>query len=274
MHGPEPTGIVAGIVQCDAHGWSRRSLTVAGVTPSGGVELWSARLDDFSGMQTHAAPDDGPRALGIADALSRSRFLTARALLRRILAERLQCDPAGLRFGTSAHGKPVLQDIGQPTPGLHFNLSHAGGWLLIATRAAGPVGVDLEFPRTGVDLERLARRVFTPAERAALLRRAEDPQDGPERRFYDCWTRKEALLKCLGTGFAGGAAAFEVGVGREPVRVVTPGHGSGVVCVTSFAPPQGRHAAVAWACDGRGAALSDGVGADGITARWWLEPAS
>lgn len=307
LHGPEPTGIVPRIVPCDAHGWSRRSLAVAGVTPSGGLDLWLARLDDFSlsGFPSDAvdAVDvaEAARAARIADPLARSRHLVSRALLRGILAQHLQCAPGALQLAVSAHGKPVLS-APEPSPGvapsLHFNLSHAGGWLLVATRTAGPVGVDLEFPRAGIDPERLAGRVFTPSERADLQQAAKDSAAMARRRFYDGWTRKEALLKCLGTGFSGGAAAFEVGTGRHTVRVATPGHGVGSAWVTSVALPATMiagelgtspreaatpdapsmpgevHAALAWASCGPEQDAGDGPDAEAVSARHWLEPAA
>jgi 4'-phosphopantetheinyl transferase len=283
---------------------------VAGVTPSGGLDLWLARLDDFSlsGFPSDAvdAVDvaEAARAARIADPLARSRYLVSRALLRGILAQHLRCAPGALQLAVSAHGKPVLS-APEPSPGvapsLHFNLSHAGGWLLVATRTAGPVGVDLEFPRAGIDPERLAGRVFTPTERADLQQAAKDSAAAARRRFYDGWTRKEALLKCLGTGFAGGASSFEVGTGRHTARVATPGHGAAAAWVTSVALPemmmasdgQGSsrrdratpdgpsmagevHAAVAWATCGPEQDAGEGPDAEAVSvrhcARHWLEP--
>jgi 4'-phosphopantetheinyl transferase len=282
LHGPEPTGIVPRIVQCDAHGWSRRSLAVAGVSAPGGLELWLARLDDFVQDDPPSDRDEAVRAAGIADPIARSHYLVSRALLRRILAGRLHCDPQGLRFSASTYGKPGLYaddpsaaDRVSPglKPSLHFNLSHAGGWLLVATREAGPVGVDLEVPRAGVDMERLASRVFSPAERAALQQASKDSPAAARRRFYGCWTRKEALLKCLGTGFAGGAAAFDVGAGPGAIRVATPGHAIAAVCVASLDWPPG-HAAVAWSATGPGSGSVADPLVDPVTARWWLEPAA
>lgn len=255
LHGPEPTGIVPRIVQRGTHGWSRRSLAVAGATPSGDVvrgtpdrasaaacdlELWLARLDEFPSDGAAISADESARAARMADPSARARYLASRTLLRRILAARLRCGATDLRFVPAAHGKPVLEAV-DPTatadPPVHFNLSHAGGWLLVAVRASGPVGVDLEFPRTGVDPDRLAARVFTPTEHAALQRAAKESGAAAERWFFGCWTRKEALLKCLGTGFAGGASAFEVGAGPQTVRVPAPGHGHAAVRVVSLELP-------------------------------------
>ncbi len=289
MHGLEQTGIVPRIVQCDDHGWSRRSLAVvAGITPTGepsldaqpsasaagvGVDLWLARLEDFGASEGEpVAPsgaEESARAARFADPVARSRYLASRRLLRGILAQPLKRQPDTLEFEVSRHGKPKL--VAQDGPALHFNLSHAGGWLLIATCVDGPIGVDLEFPRDGIDLARLARRVFSPAEQAGLQRATERSAAAGRHWFFGCWTRKEALLKCLGTGFAGGASAFEVGVEPTMHRVSTPGYGYESVCVHSLVLPElpaapGRAYAAVAAPQGPG---------DGAILRYhWLEPAA
>jgi hypothetical protein len=144
----------------------------------------------------------------------------------------------------------------------------------------------------------LADRVFTSSERADLQQTAKDSAAAARRRFYDGWTRKEALLKCLGTGFAGGASSFEVGTGRHTARVATPGHGVGSAWVTSVALPetmiageQGTarreavtpdapsmrgevHAALAWASCGPEQDAGDEPGVEAVSARHWLEPAA
>ena len=74
------------------------------------------------------------------------------------------------------------------------------------------VGVDL------VEVERVARlwaegserflaRVFTPAERAYCLARAH-PAESLAARF----AAKEAVMKCLGTGWTGGVGFGQIGV--------------------------------------------------------------
>jgi 4'-phosphopantetheinyl transferase len=296
LHGLEQTGIVPRTVQCDDHGWSRRSLAaVAGITPTGepsldappsasavgvDVDLWLARLDDLGASEGEpvgpSGIDESARAARIADPVARSRYLASRRLLRGILAQRLKRQPDTLEFEVSHHGKPRL--VVEDGPALHFNLSHAGGWLLIATRVDGPIGVDLEFPRDGIDLGRLARRVFSPAEQAGLQRATERSAAAGQRWFFGCWTRKEALLKCLGTGFAGGASAFEVGVEPTMHRVSTPGHGCDSVCVNSLelpeltAAPARAHAAVAWSSQDLSVAAPRGPGDGAILRYHWVDP--
>ncbi|MDR2360428.1 MAG: 4'-phosphopantetheinyl transferase superfamily protein [Oscillospiraceae bacterium] len=84
-------------------------------------------------------------------------------------------------------GKPYIADA----PNIHFNISHTKGYAAIAA-AERAVGIDIELYERLDNLrdpERFARRVFHPNEIASELSRAE------------LWTRKEAYLKMLGTGF-------------------------------------------------------------------------
>ena len=86
-------------------------------------------------------------------------------------------------------GKPRLAD-----DALAFNLSHSGSLALVAVSQVGPLGVDVEEHRVIREVDRLARRYFTPGE-AALV--AAEP-----RAFFRLWTRKEAWIKAQGGGLA------------------------------------------------------------------------
>ena len=245
-------GIVPRIVQSGAQSWPRRPLPAVGSAaphapprPDGVVALWLARLDDFDAGPLAALLDgaDAARAAGIADGAARRRFIVSRGLLRQVLASRSGVAPNEFTLDAGEHGKPAVLD-GDAT-GRQFNLSHSGGWWLLATTDS-PVGVDLEMADRAVDAARLAARVFTPGEQAALQLAGADAA-AARAVFLDCWTRKEALLKAIGTGFAGGAKAFHVGPGPEDTIVPTPGHAQAALRVRSIALPCAAHAAVACA---------------------------
>ena len=245
-------GIVRRIVHSSAHSWPRQPLPAVGPAavdppPRGdaGVALWLARLDDFDPDMLAPSLDaiDQGRASQIANPGARRRFVVSRGLLRRLLAPRLGIAPEALRFALSAHGKPQLDPDAAGRAAPQFNLSHAGGWWLMAV-ADGPVGVDLEMAGRNVDAVRIATRVFTPGEQAALRLAAGD-EAASRAAFLDCWTRKEALLKALGTGFAGGAQAFHVGPGPGDTLVPTPDGACAALRVRSLMLPFAAHAAIA-----------------------------
>ena len=114
------------------------------------------------------------------------------ARLRRELP-RLQSIGAGLLlrrlFGTE---DPAVAPGGKPffPGGRHFSLTHSGG---LAAIALGETELGLDAERIAPASEGLLRRALDDAELQWL------PAQGPEG-FAFLWTRKEAALKCLGTG--------------------------------------------------------------------------
>jgi 4'-phosphopantetheinyl transferase len=139
------------------------------------------------------------------------RWLAGRAALRGVLARRLDCAPAAVRYALEAHGKPVLA---ANAGALHFNLSHSAGLALIAVTGVAPVGVDVEFDKPIADWRAVAARFFSPAEQAQLAAMAET---GRQRGFYRCWTRKEAVIKATGEGLSAELTAFDVSLGEPRV---------------------------------------------------------
>lgn len=128
------------------------------------------------------------RARGFHHYQDRIRFVSARAALRRLLAERVGILPNQLTISITAFGKPYLAQHAE----IQFNLSHAGSFALIAMSSAGKIGIDIE--RCDRDITGLIHYVLSPLERTRAC--------WPEKRFIDLWVAKEAVLKALGLGVA------------------------------------------------------------------------
>lgn len=120
------------------------------------------------------------------------RWAAGRVGLRMILGEAVGIDPIDLVLSRGAHGKPALVDSA-----LRFNKSDSGDLAAVALSADREVGLDIEQHRYVTRADRIAQRFFSDAERQELQGLAE-----PESRqaFFDCWTVKEAVLKCDGGG--------------------------------------------------------------------------
>jgi 4'-phosphopantetheinyl transferase len=164
------------------------------VTPV--ARAWIVDLDDVE-LAAHArdvlSPDERAGVAAMHFAHDRRRRAAARAALRLAAAAALGRDPATVPLTRDAHGRPVVAG-----GALHVSLSHSGPVGAVAL-AGHPVGVDVEHLRADRDELAIARRWFTPAE-ARLV------EAGPDRAasFGALWTAKEAVLKALGTGLAGG----------------------------------------------------------------------
>ena len=161
---------------------------------AGGVALHALSLPADPGpwlaaLAPHASEARRQRACRFHSPADALRCLAAEALLRHALwtGPGLDLDEQGLVTGPN--GKPRL--TGRTS--LHFNLSHAGAWVLCALHDR-PVGIDVEEERA---LVLPADLVMDPEE---LRRCAALPAPADRACFFRLWTLKESLLKALGTG--------------------------------------------------------------------------
>jgi len=163
-----------------------------------------------SGERTRRAALTRPEA--------RDRFTAGRVLLRSTLAAATGVAPGSLALALGAHGKPALEPriLGAPA----FNLAHTADVVALALGHAPALGLDIEVLAERPSAERIARRRFAPAEAAWL---ADLHGEERARAFLRLWTAKEALLKALGTGIAGGLASVELAPDPDgALRLVRP----------------------------------------------------
>ena len=170
----------------------------------GAVHAWRADLAVVSEeLADLLCEQERARAQRILSDSRGALWARSRGVLRSLLGRYLGREPASLRFGAGAHGKPTLTDGAASE--LAFNLSHSGQFALYAFSASSAVGVDVEVGRRSVEEIAVARSWLG----AAHARRLEALEPAIRRReFLRVWTRHEAQLKCLGVGF--GATAPQV----------------------------------------------------------------
>jgi 4'-phosphopantetheinyl transferase len=117
----------------------------------------------------------------------------ARLALRTILGRYLDLPAGAVPIETEPAGKPYL-----PGAELQFSLSHSRDLALIAVSAQVRVGVDLEHERDFRSADRLARRICSEREYAALQAASDDGRLAHE--LLRLWVRKEAVVKGIGEG--------------------------------------------------------------------------
>jgi 4'-phosphopantetheinyl transferase len=194
----------------------------AAAGPGALVHLWFAGVDD---------PQAGPALLEVLDdeeraqagrfrfERDRARFVARRAFRRRVLAQYLEVEPAGVRFRTSKRGRPEIDACNEVT----FSASHSDGLAVVAVACGPRVGVDIERVRPIPDAQELADRHFSPRE-ADHVRSIDDGSDAGA--FLTLWTRKESYVKALGEGLAMPLESFEV-LATDEAGVVRPRHPQG-----------------------------------------------
>ncbi|MGU3358715.1 4'-phosphopantetheinyl transferase family protein [Methylobacterium sp. M6A4_1b] len=168
---------------------------------------------DRSGLVRWLSPEERARADRFYRHMDRARFIESHAALRLILGRYRDLPPCDVVFAQEAGGKPVLAPAQRA--GLHFNLSHSGAHALIGVSHCAPIGVDVEAIRPVGDPLAIVRAHFHPVEIAAL---AGAPHDRQAPLFFQCWTRKEAVVKALGMGLALPLDGFSVD-GPSPVTI-------------------------------------------------------
>lgn len=146
--------------------------------------------------------DEGVHALRLRQHADRVRFVSTKAALRRLIGGRLRRRPQDLKFVVSRYGKPRLAGACSAEPDLHFNVSHAGEFALLAISESALVGVDIERRDMALDVGVLLDQTLSPLE---LRLPADQRLD-----FFECWTAKEAVLKALGRGIAEHLRQFSV----------------------------------------------------------------
>jgi 4'-phosphopantetheinyl transferase len=179
------------------------------------VHVWQVRVAELAGIMDNTdrylSAEERERANRFHIDDDRDRYTVSHGSLRRILGQYLDLPPEEIAFGHGEHGKPNLDPLPQ-AGGLAFNMSHSGDFILIAVGLLREVGVDVEKVRPEIELERLARRFFSPGEVESLSAQESDQRLAA---FFRCWTRKEAYIKARGGGLSIPLDQFEVTLDSE-----------------------------------------------------------
>jgi len=126
-------------------------------------------------------------------------FVTAHALLRRLVADETGVDPRRLEFerrcatcGTDRHGKPHLAGMRD----LHVSVSYGEHMAVAVVTNIGEVGIDVE-DLESADFDGFGSVTLDASETAHL---AGLDGDGLLAARALLWARKEAILKATGHG--------------------------------------------------------------------------
>ncbi|NOQ42641.1 MAG: 4'-phosphopantetheinyl transferase superfamily protein [Desulfuromusa sp.] len=169
---------------------------------AGELHLWRFELDCSTeksrSQQRILSADELVRAERLLDPQKKQYFISARSHLRQLLGIYLKLSPELICFNYNENGKPFLSAPKEAV--LSFNLSHSGSRAIVAVVADSDVGIDIEKIEPALDFHQLASRYFDLTEKKQLTNFSEVRQ---RRGFYRLWTRKEAGLKMLGSGFSG-----------------------------------------------------------------------
>jgi 4'-phosphopantetheinyl transferase len=190
--------------------------------PNSELHVWAIPLDlsesEVSESSHALSEDELLRAARFHFDLHRRRYIAGRFALRRILAAYVGARASEVEFFYGPQGKPHLA---RPDSDVQFNFSNSEGQAICALMRCTEIGADLEMVRDISDYETIAKHFFSPGETEALLSL---PPNSRQVAFVNCWTRKEAFLKALGSGLALPLDSFEVSLRPgDPARLLSVG---------------------------------------------------
>jgi phosphopantetheinyl transferase len=191
------------------------------MTTAGEVHAWWIDLGD--------QPEPGPHPTRHELAARRRRRRDrTRQVLRHAVGHALDLPPEQVTISTDERGRPAATAAGID---VGVSVSRSGRHGVAVVCLGGAVGVDVEEVDRPLDHLAIARRFFTPPERAEL--ESLTPASA-RRRFFEMWTWKEAVLKAAGAGLG---------------RPLPPSHGYGDERTAGLLTG-GQHTVTAWPVPG------------------------
>ena len=179
------------------------------------VHVWILDLDKLAKDEHLLSQDEQKRADCFMKLDDQRRYRAAHTFVRRILGRYLNASPLSLVFGASATGKPFLRAPGPPHR-VAFNLSHTAQYGILAVTRDREVGVDIEIERNVEDLADMARQVMSSSEFEHFQSKG---VQFARQAFFGLWTRKEALLKAIGTGLSTDPRDINIGLGTRETAI-------------------------------------------------------
>ncbi len=192
------------------------------VFPSDGVDVYFGDTEDFklqySFFQRFLSNEEKIRAERFRHSADKNTFITCHGLLRLALSGKLGISPSELVFCYDINNKPGL--AGNP---YFFNITNSRDAFAFVISKDFYAGIDIEKADRGIDFLSILNTFFSEQERRFIL---ESKIDSIER-FFLLWTRKEALLKAIGTGIT--ASLTEITVSEEQNAVNIESFGNQIV---------------------------------------------
>lgn len=174
------------------------------------LHLWAMSFGQleprFDVLRSLLSEDEHRRAERYRRLDDRRRFILGRGQLRTLLEIYTGVPAQSFVFSYGPFGKPELgrrpsaQDV-------RFSLSHTSEMIVYLFGHEHDVGIDIESDRHQGDHLTGRSSFLSPRESLLIQEAAEEKRD---EMFLSFWTRKEACLKALGTGFSMAANTMDV----------------------------------------------------------------
>lgn len=188
-------------------------------------------LDSPASLLSSLSAEDQSRASRFLSPPAAGSFIRRRWLRRALLATAEGVDAADIDIASDRLGRPSIV-VPLSLRKLSLSTSSAGRYALVAWSSSCPIGVDIARVNTLHATAEAARVFMTPTELNTWSQKG-----GGTERFFDCWTRKEAILKARGTGFATDPTTVEVMGDTQTAQLPAP---QGWIAAIAITMPNNR----------------------------------
>jgi 4'-phosphopantetheinyl transferase len=127
-------------------------------------------------------------------------FLAGKVGAKILCANYLNSSPEKVVFSKTENQKPFIPERAD----FHFNTAHSGEWVVFIFSET-PCGIDIEKIEPEFDYLEVMETIFNSAEIKHITSSSE-----PRSEFYKLWTKKESLLKAVGTGIVENLPALNI----------------------------------------------------------------
>lgn len=181
-----------------------RSYEYLEAMPSPEIDTYYGRLSDIREslplLDGLLSRDEAMRVKQLRNSNDRQVYTLTHSLLRLLIARRLEVRPGSITFINDKNGRPYM-----PGGELSFNISHTRYAFAISIVKNYYPGIDIERSDRNIDYKQVAANYFSKKEIDYI-----SGSESPEEAFYRLWTRKESLLKSIGSGIVTDLTRVEV----------------------------------------------------------------
>ncbi len=175
--------------------------------------IWAIHLDQsgecVQRLAHYLSPPEASKASQFYGEVHQHRYTVGRSLLKILLSIYTGIQPDEIELQTQKAGKPYL-----PNTDLQFSKTASGPFGLIAITWRIDVGIDIEKNKKLAEAAQLIKSSFSSSEHLAFQKMSPSKKT---RAFFNGWTRKEAIVKALGTGLGLAPDQFTVSLDSSPV---------------------------------------------------------
>lgn len=185
------------------------------------VDVWLIEMDRLTSkisrfFNTMNTPEKIRNAKLIYN-VDKQRNIISCGLTRELLGQYINIEPSEVTIEIGAHGKPLIPaKNNSKMPG--FNISHSENMMLFVTSLHDKnIGIDIEAHRNIEDLSEIADSLLNAEDKKHFL---SFPEDLRKYIFFDCWTKKEAIVKAAGIGLSASITDIRIPLNSgKPINV-------------------------------------------------------